>query len=221
MRKLILFLIFILFIVNCSKEYKTITGNEDEKQVVNNKVLLKTVDESYSLAKLYKETYFSGLIGTYWTFSNIEETGDYTTPWVYTNNINYPIPNPKSCEFIGGGSYVIGEKILKVSFIKWFCGIYASNNPEYPDDKTAITWAISNNDAECDNGNAWSTAVSYYYGNNQHTILWPDKICLHYYVDVSSIYPSPHISGPIQFPKGKTARFYVTVSGGFEPYNYQ
>ncbi|HCK99851.1 MAG TPA: hypothetical protein DHW42_07095 [Candidatus Marinimicrobia bacterium] len=217
----VLFMITILLIVSCSQEHQNITGNEDENPSINNKTLFKTMDESYSLVKLYKETYFYGLIGTYWTFSNIEETGDYCTQWVYTNNINYPIPNPKSCEFIGGGRYVINEKILDVSFIEWECGIYNFNNPEYPNDQTEISWYIDNESQQCNNGNAWSTALSYYYGNNQQAILWPDKICLHFYVDVSSICPSAHISGPIQFPKGKTARFYATVNGGFEPYDYQ
>ena len=191
-----------------------------DKKVLKN---TKAINGSCKLAELYSSTWFNNLIGTYWECTNVELTDDYYTAWVYTENINHPIPTPKSLKFIGGGQHIVDEKILDVSFIEWQCGAYGKNNPN-PSDNTEIYWSIDNNDGECTNGNAWSTLFENQYHADTGWVyytIWPDYVRLGFHVNVSSIYPSAHISGPNQFPKGKTARFYVTVDGGFEPYYYQ
>lgn len=242
MKKILVSLTAILLLINCSQDSNSITGNYNRQDLKANMyskqtTMLQDLSKSipieisnpvtinglYGLAEFYSLTWFNNLIGTYWEFSNVESTGNYYTQWVYTENINHPIPKPKSLKFIGGGQHIVDEKILDVSFIEWKCGAYGKNNPD-PLYNTPIYWSIDNNDGECTNGNAWSTLFADKYladtGYVDYTI-WPDYVSLGFHVDVSSIYPSARISGPIQFPKGETARFYVTVSGGFEPYNYQ
>jgi len=220
----------VYFNQNCqvAYEFKKFNDKWTKTSLVSDitcKALEKTESGSKSceLAELYSSIWFNNLIGTYWECSNVELTGDYYTPWVYTENINHPIPTPKSLKFIGGGQHVVDEKILDVSFIEWQCGAYGKNNPN-PSDNTPIYWSKDNNDGECTNGNAWSTLLAAQYPSDTGYVdytLWPDYVSLGFHVNVSSIYPSANISGPNQFPKGKTARFYVTVNGGFEPYYYQ